>query len=88
MDVQIVDKFTDAMPKTPPNYICGKKKNYAVSDFSKFKVTGMLRNSTRFRPIITTSYYHANSINLWRGSVFGFHIKENKWRLLKQVYNY
>jgi hypothetical protein len=82
------NKFTDAKTAAPANYLCGKKKQYKTTDFSRFKVTGMLRNGTRFLPIFTANYYQANSINLWRGSVFGLHIKENKWRLLKQVYNY
>lgn len=65
-----------------------RKPEYIVGDFEKFKVTGVLRNGTRFHPIFTTNYTYANGINLYRGTLFGFHKESKQWKKLKEVYNY
>lgn len=65
-----------------------RKEEYLVGDFEKFKVTGVHPNGTRFHPIFTTNYTYANSINLYRGTLFGYHKIERKWKKLKEVVNY
>lgn len=62
-------------------------KEYIVSDFSKFIVTGKYYNSNkRFRNEYS-SWVHANGINLWNGRVWGVLKSTGKRVLLKSVGN-
>jgi hypothetical protein len=62
------------------------QKQYMVSDFKEFHVTGRLYNSTKRFKHVYTDYRTAMMINLWNGSVFG--VKHNGKRvLLERVYN-
>ena len=56
------------------------------SDFKKYLVTGKLVNGKRFR-LETSSYFHANGINLFNGRVYGIHALTGKRVLLKAVFN-
>lgn len=62
------------------------RKEYMVSDFSSFVVTGKLRNGKRFRDEYS-NYYHANGINMWNGRLWGILKETNKRVLLKTVSN-
>ena len=33
-----------------------------------YKVTGVLVNGKRFKPIVTSNWFHANCINLYKGT--------------------
>ena len=50
-----------------------------------YKVTGTTVHGKRFK-IETSSHMHAFGINLWRGSVWKLDV-DNKWRLIKRVFN-
>lgn len=52
---------------------------------SKFVVTGVLVNGRRFSPIRTSNPMIADSINLYRGSVW--EIINGKRKLIKRVWN-
>lgn len=53
---------------------------------SHYVVTGVLVNGRRFRPITTNFYLHADSINLWCGSVWEV-FTDGTRRLIKRVSN-
>ena len=54
--------------------------------FKEFHVTGTKINGKRFNVLKFNSYTVANSINLYKGSVWG--VQENgKRKLIKRVYN-
>ena len=44
----------------------------------------LYRSNKRFRKV-TSSFLHATSINLWRGSVW--EVRDGKRKLIKRVYN-
>ena len=54
--------------------------------FKEFHVTGIDFSKKRFKRMKFSSFYAANMINIWEGSVWG--VQENgKRKLLKRVYN-
>lgn len=55
------------------------------SDTTTFVVTGRYYNSRRRFSIKTNNAIHANSINLWCGSVW--EVINGKRRLIKRVWN-
>lgn len=60
--------------------------SFKESDFIKFVVTGKLyRSNGRFRSTYS-SWFDANCINLWNGSIWGV-LPNGKRKLLKRVYN-
>jgi hypothetical protein len=82
-------KFTDVRGKEErPIKPAKRKKEYLSTDFEKFKVSGLLVNGTRFQPILTTNYFYANSINVYRGSLRGYHKEEKRWIIIKEMFNY
>ncbi len=82
-------KFTDISVKEERQTKQAKrKKEYLSTDFEKFKVSGVLTNGTRFQPILTTNYFYANSINVYRGSLRGYHKEEKRWITIKEMFNY
>ncbi len=57
------------------------KKKYTTSDFISYVVTGFLYNTDkRFKPIRTSNWKQAKSINLWKGKIWG--IKHDGRRIL------
>jgi len=61
-----------------------KQQNYLVKDFSRFIITGKLTSGKKFR-LVTSSYFHANGINLYSGRVWGELVSTGKRVLLKRV---
>ena len=53
--------------------------------YTKYKVTGTLRNGRRFPAKVYTNPHQAFGINLWKGSVWGLNKKTKKWELLDRV---
>lgn len=56
-----------------------------TKNYSKYKVTGTLRNGRRFSAKVYTNPHMAFGINLWNGSVWGWSKKAKKWVLLQRV---
>lgn len=56
-----------------------------TSKYSKYKVTGVLRNGRRFPAKVYEKPQWAFGINLWSGSVWGYNKSKRKWELLKRV---
>lgn len=54
--------------------------------FKEFHVTGLKVNNQRFKTLKFKSFNIANSINLYKGSVWGV-TESGKRKLLKRVYN-
>lgn len=42
-------------------------KTWTADDVARYEVTGVDRNGKRFK-IVTSTWQHANGINVWRGS--------------------
>ena len=55
-------------------------------NFTKFEVTGVLRNGRRFKKMTFSSLMAASMINLYSGSVWGV-TEDGKRKLLRRVYN-
>ncbi len=52
-----------------------------------YKITGKYYNTTRnFKPIVTTNYWYARGINLWRGTMWQQRV-DGTWAVVKRVYN-
>jgi hypothetical protein len=64
---------------------CNMKNQFKVSDFSKFKATGILTNGKRFKAIISINWYYIEGINLWHGNKWGLLKATNKWVKLERV---
>ena len=58
-----------------------------ATDYSEFKVTAYKPSGGRFPTLHYTSWFMADSINLFRGHVYGLSKVTGKWVLLKTVYN-
>lgn len=58
---------------------------FNTADFVGYIITGVLTNGQRFRKL-TLNWHHANGINLWRGSVWGYKADGHR-TLLKRVTN-
>ena len=54
--------------------------------FVEFHVTGIDARGRRFKKRVFRSFYAANMINLWEGSVWGV-LENGRRKLLKRVYN-
>ena len=60
---------------------------YEISDFIKFKATGVDMYKHRISPIISENYYYIEGINLWHGHKWGLTKVNNKWKLLQSIHN-
>ena len=58
---------------------------FDTADFVGYVVTGITTDGKRFRKL-ALNWYYANSINLWRGSVWGYKADGHR-TLLKRVTN-
>ena len=62
--------------------------NGKVISCISYKVTGKIAYTDRNFPAIhTDNFFHAQGINLWRGTVWGLDAYTGKWRKLWEVYN-
>lgn len=63
-------------------------KEYKISDFENFIVTGCYYNNSKKRfKSVYSNWFQADGINLWRGNVWGVLKGTNKRIKLKSVYN-
>lgn len=62
-------------------------KQINLSDYSKFKATGILTNGKRFNAIHSTNWFYIDGINLYHGNKWGLNKTSGKWELLQTVYN-
>ena len=51
-----------------------------LPQFYKYHITGVLVSGKRFK-IVTSSFFHAAGINLWRGTVWGVRKNGTRTRL-------
>ena len=54
--------------------------------FTRFEVTGKLRNGSRFKKMTFSSLMAASMINLYSGSIWGV-TEDGKRKLIRRVYN-